>query len=432
MSDAHAPQPGHLRDSPLWHVLKVTRQLLLPIDLETVLHQVVDVACRVLDADRASVFLYDAEHRELYAKVARGADEIRFSIDHGIAGHALREREIVNVPDCYADERFNQAIDKATNYRTRNLLTVPLIGDGDVPVGVLQVLNKKGGPFGMVDEELADVLSTQCAAAVQRAMLIEDRLMRQKMERDLDIASDIQRRTMPEQMPELAGYELLGWSLPAEQAGGDTYDIAPLKGDRIALLLGDATGHGIGPALSVTQVRSMLRLALRLDAPLDRLVEEINAQVMEDLPDERFVTAFFGVLDSRTHEVAYHAPGQAPILHYKAADDSFERFDATTFPLGIIDTLEIEARSSIPMEPGDVLAVISDGIFEYQDASNKQFGTERTEAAIRRGYRGGCAGMLAAIREDVASYANGAVQNDDMTVLLVRRRTPEETLESES
>ncbi|QDU70779.1 Phosphoserine phosphatase RsbU [Mucisphaera calidilacus] len=424
-------QPGSLRASPLWQVLKVTRQLLLPIDLDTVLRQVIDVACAVHDADRASVFLYDASTRELYARVAKGADEIRFSIEHGIAGHALREREIVNVPDCYSDERFNKDVDKATSYRTNNLLTVPLIGDGDVPVGVLQVLNKRGGPFGVVDEELADVLSTQCAAAVQRAMLIEDRLMRQKLERDLDIASDIQRRTMPEEVPQIAGYEILGWSLPAEQTGGDAYDVAELQGGRMALLLGDATGHGIGPALSVTQVRSMLRLSLRLDAPLDRLVEQINAQVMEDLPAERFVTAFFGVLDAGRHEVAYHAPGQAPILHYKASEDAFERFDATTFPLGILEEIELEARSSIALAPGDVLAVISDGVFEYQNETGRQFGTDRTENAIRKGHADGCPGMLAAIREDVSAYADGAVQNDDMTVLLVRRRADGE-LESES
>ncbi len=411
-----------LRSSPLWRVLGVTRQLLLPIDLDTVLRQVVDVACGVLEADRATVFLYDDGARELYARVAKGADEIRFSIDQGIAGHALREREIVNVPDCYADPRFNQAIDKATNYRTRSLLTVPLIADGDVPVGVLQVLNKEGGPFRESDEALAEILSTQCAAAVQRAMLIEDRVMREKLERDLSIASDIQQRTMPEEVPQIEGYELLGWSLPAEQTGGDTYDVAVLDAKRMTLLLGDATGHGIGPALSVTQVRSMLRLALRLDADLDTLVREINAQVLEDLPDERFVTAFFGVLDSERHCVRYHAPGQAPILHYKAAEDAFVRLDATTFPLGILDEIALEDAGLIEMAEGDVLAVISDGVFEYQDASDKHFGTDRTEAAIRKGYVGGCAGMLAAIREDVAAYADGAVQNDDMTVLLVRRQ----------
>ncbi|MEQ9454775.1 MAG: SpoIIE family protein phosphatase [Phycisphaeraceae bacterium] len=421
MADGHSPDSS-LRASPLWQVLDVTRQLLLPIDLDTVLRKVVDVACAVLTADRATVFLYDESTRELYARVATGADEIRFSVEHGIAGFSLREREIVNVPDCYSDPRFNQDIDKATNYRTHTLLTVPLIGDGDVPVGVLQVLNKAGGPFGAQDEELAGVLSTQCAAAVQRAMLIEDRLVRQKLERDLDIASLIQKGTLPETVPQPEGYELLGWSQPAEQTGGDVYDVAELPRQRVALLLGDATGHGIGPALSVTQVRSMLRLALRLEANMDTLVREINAQVMEDLPDGRFVTAFFAVLDPSLHEVRYHAPGQAPILHYHAADGSFTRHDATTFPLGILEEIELDTRSAIEMAPGDVLAIISDGVFEFQHTNGRQFGTDRTEAAIQRGVSTGCPGMLAAIREDVAAYAEGAPQNDDMTVLLVRRR----------
>ena len=127
----------------LERILAVTRQLARPLDLQTMLERVIDEGRAVLRADRGTVFLYDAETDELFSTVATGTDTLRIPADRGIVGECARTRRVINVPDCYADPRFNRDIDRKTGYRSRCLLTVPLVGYDDSLVGVLQVLNKK-------------------------------------------------------------------------------------------------------------------------------------------------------------------------------------------------------------------------------------------------------------------------------------------------
>jgi phosphoserine phosphatase len=402
-------------------VLEISRKLLTPIDLDPLLAEIVDIACTLHGADRATVFLYDGLNHELYARVAKGAKEIRFSADRGIAGASLQGRQIVNVPDCYADPRFNIEVDKASGYRTNNLLTVPLIGDDQRAVGVLQVLNKRSGCFDADDETLAQTLAVQAAVALSRALLVEDRQQKEKMERDLEVASDIQKRSLPASIPQEAGYDIAGWSDPAEETGGDVYDAVQAGPGQIALLLGDATGHGVGPALSVTQVRAMFRLGLRVVAPLPLLVQQINAQLHEDLPDNRFVTAMFGQLDAQRHELRYLSAGQAPLLHYVAAEGATHGFHATTVPLGILEDVGTADPETMRLAPGDVVALLSDGFYEYRNPEGEEYGQPRVEAVLHAAAEQPAAAILEAIRRDIARFACGAPQLDDMTILIVKR-----------
>ncbi|MEO0965369.1 MAG: GAF domain-containing SpoIIE family protein phosphatase [Planctomycetota bacterium] len=420
-------------DNAYRRVLAITRKLLTPIDLDPLLSEIVDIACELHDADRASVFLYDAESNELYARVAKGAKEIRFPADHGIAGATVTHQQIINVPDCYADPRFNTQVDKDNNYKTNTLLSVPLIGDNDQVVGVLQVLNRAGGPFTDRDEEVARALAVTAAVALSRALLVEDRALKEKMERDLEVASDIQQRILPAVLPQVDGYDIAGWSKPAEQTGGDVYDVVELRGGKVALLLGDATGHGIGPALSVSQMRSMFRVGLRLNAGLDAIVHEVNGQLTDDLPSDRFVTAFFGVLDPVEHTVAYQSAGQAPLLVARCgATGPCESLDATTLPLGILDPIELVDEGPIRFEPGDVLALISDGIYEYQCPGGEEYGSARLEKLLHDHRGKTSTELIGLIRDDVTAHARRVCEDaddapamveqaDDMTILLVRR-----------
>lgn len=247
---------------------------------------------------------------------------------------------------------------------------------------------------------------------------------RAKIDRELGIARDIQMRTLPSTMPAFAGYDLAGRSEPAEETGGDSFDVIPLDEHRVILMLSDATGHGIGPALSVTQVRSMLRVAIRLGADLDTAVAQINDQLSDDLAANRFVTAFVGVLDRRTHTVSYHSAGQGPLMHYRAADDSFDWFGSTSMPLGMIGGLPLKPAQSRTLEPGDVLGLMSDGVFEQEDHTGEQFGEERV-AALVRVHRDSMETLVDAIYRDVHSHRDAVPQSDDISAVLIRR-LPEE------
>jgi sigma-B regulation protein RsbU (phosphoserine phosphatase) len=412
---------SHMSTADLERILEVTRKLAAPFDLGTILSQVIDAGRAILRADRGTVFLFDAKTDELFITAATGIEMARFPADRGIAGECARTRSVVNVPDCYADPRFNPDIDKKTGYRTRCLLTVPLIGHDDSLVGVLQMLNKVDGVFTAEDEQVATALGAQCAVALQRVRLMAEVVAKEKMERELAVARDVQMRVLPKVMPPVAGYDLAGWSRPADETGGDVFDVIALDTRRTMLLLGDATGHGIGPALSVTQVRAMLRIAMRLGAELDATFAQINDQLCDDLADNRFVTAFLGLLDNETHRINYHSGGQGPLLHFHAASKEFEWLGSSTLPLGTIPGLKLKQPPPRALEPGDIFGLMTDGIYEMNDPADELFGKERVAELILAHQNETMARLIEIIVQEAERFASGAPQGDDVTLLLVRR-----------
>lgn len=405
----------------LRRILEVTRKLAAPFDLDTMLSEVVDVSRNILDADRGTVFLYDEQTDELVVRVATELGQIRIPADKGIVGESAQSRELINVPDCYADPRFNRAIDKETGYRSRCMLTIPLLGFEDSLVGVLQILNKNGGTFDEQDEFIATALAAQAAVVLHRAKITEQIIESERLDREITVARDVQMGTLPKQMPTIEGYGFAGAFSPTDQTGGDLYDFVPLDEQRLFLLMGDATGHGIGPALSATQVRAMLRVALRLDASLDQAFIHINDQLCADLPDDRFVTGFFGLLDASKHKVRFHSGGQGPIMHYHAATGGYDWHPATTFPLGYMPQTNLAAPLEIELAAGDILGLISDGIYEYENEQGVQFGQAGVAGVIDRLPHADAEEVVAKIMQAVREHGGSTPQADDITIVLARR-----------
>ncbi len=405
----------------LRRVLEVTRKLAAPFDLDTMLTEVVDVSRNILDADRGTVFLYDELTDELVVRVATELGSIRIPANKGIVGESAQTHKLINVPDCYADDRFNRDIDKKTGYRSRCMLTIPLLGFEDSLVGVLQILNKTGGVFDEQDEFIATALAAQAAVVLHRAKITEQIIESEKLDREIAVARDVQIGTLPKQMPEIEGYGFAGAFSPTDQTGGDLYDFVPLDEHRLFLLMGDATGHGIGPALSATQVRAMLRVALRLESSLDDAFMHINDQLCDDLPDDRFVTGFFGLLDATQHKVLFHSGGQGPIMHYHAASGEYDWHAATTFPLGYLPQSDLAAPLEIDLAPGDILGLISDGIYEYENEQGVQFGQQGVANVIDQLPEGDADTVVAGIMRAVRKHGGSVPQADDITIVLARR-----------
>jgi len=301
------------------------------------------------------------------------------------------------------------------------MLTIPLIGYEETLVGVLQILNKNNGVFDEQDEFIAVALAAQAAVVLHRAKVTEQIIESEKLDREIAVARDVQIGTLPKEMPTLDGYGFAGAFEPTDQTGGDLYDFIPLENERLFLLMGDATGHGIGPALSATQVRAMLRVALRLNSSLDDAFVHINDQLCDDLPDDRFVTGFFGLLDAKTHSIRFHSGGQGPIMHYHAASGDYDWHPATTFPLGYMPQVNLGEALELPFAPGDVLGVISDGIYEYENESGVQFGQAGVSAVIDGMPDASADELVAAIMQSARSHAGSAPQADDITIVLARR-----------
>ena len=409
-------------------ILEVSRVLGATDDERIVLRHVADCLRDILNAERATVFRYRPDEDDLVAVVAHGPDgtldedpaPIQVPLGKGIAGSAGAERSIINIPDAYADERFFRGVDEATGYRTRSMLTVPLVTpESDELIGVAQVLNRADGPFTEADERLALAVASQSAVAMRRAHLMEDRLRLARVERSLDLAREIQQDTFPKTFPAPSGWECFGWSMPADQTGGDTFDVAATP-TGLHMLVGDATGHGIGPALSVAQVRSMHRMAARLGAsPMD-FIEHLNAQLHEDSRSSRFVTAWFGHVEPDSGRLLSIAMGQGPLFLVRA-DGTVESLEADAPPLGITPDLLVDQPTIIDLEPGDMFVVPTDGIMEALNAQDEEYGDERIANLLAEHRALPLIELLELIRSDTERFHEDREPADDRTVLVVRR-----------
>lgn len=418
--DALQPEPAsRLSRAELETILAVTRALAAPFDLSTMLATVTASARTVLRAERSSVWLFDAATDELVMEVSSDVGHVRIPVTRGLAGACVRERRTINVPDCYADPRFDAAVDRASGFRTRCSLTLPLIDHRGV-VGVMQVLNKHDGVFDADDQTLAEALAAQCAVALGRVRMTEALVEGERMKEALGLARIVQMSTLPTTMPVVPGYDMHATFLPADQTGGDTYDLG-LIDQGLLVVLGDATGHGIAPALSVTQMQAMLRMAFRLGADLETAFREVNDRLVQTLPDGRFITAFVGLLDATSHRLRFLSAGQAPIVVQRASADACDVHGPTSFPLGAMPISRLKPAVTIEFEAGDVLALLSDGVYEAENPRGEQFGLQRVQQVLASHQGASTADLGRHLLAALAAFAEGAAQDDDITMVLLRR-----------
>ncbi len=429
---AAADRRPHDADDPatriadLEKLLDVARRLGATTEIDPLLGAIAAAATAVLDCERASVFLLDRAAGELVSRVATGMEdspihEIRFPVGVGIAGEVARSGTVVNLADAYADPRFNPEFDRKSGFRTRSMLAVPLADHDGTTVGVLQLLNKAGAPFGGRDEHLAGFLGGQAGVAVQRQLLLGHFAEKQRIERDLAVARGIQQSLLPKHAPEVAGFDIAGWNRPADETGGDYFDFVPLAGGGIAFAIADATGHGIGPALVAAEARALFRAIIAADAALAPLVGRVNDLLCADLPEGRFVTALFGVVEAGGTGLRFVSAGQGPILVFRAASGTVEEFDSHGLPLGLVPEMEYDAESVVPLAPGDMLVLLTDGFYEWAGPDGSQFGTERVGDLLRRHAALAATDLIQALRAAVEDFAAGTVQGDDLTAVIVRR-----------
>ena len=417
-------------------LLMVSRRLSESSELSVVLSTVIDALRDLLNAERATVFEYDAEANELFTQVAHGISKtgsgvIRIPANRGIAGAAAQSKELIHIPDAYADERFNQNIDKTTGFRTRNMLALPLIDHEGGLVGVAQVLNSCHGPFTDQDQEIALGLSAQAAVAIRRGRLMEDRMARERMERDLQAARSIQQSSFPSALPPMQYWQVAATGIPAEQCGGDAFDVIPLVNnvivepdefpDEIVLLVADATGHGIGSALSAMQVRGMLRIGLRLKQEVRRIAEEANRQLCQDLPTGRFVTAWYARISLHNGQVENYAAGQGPIMHYRRLEDDFITLPTDDAPLGVMIDEPNPHSTVITMQHGDLLIALTDGYYESEGTDGTQYQEQPVMDLVRKHRDESPDFILKAIYESLMDWTAAAPAADDRTAIILKR-----------
>jgi len=412
--------PNEITRESLVSILEIMHRLAAPEAMPELLREIVEVGKVAIVAETGVLWLLDKNARELVMVVPSSNAPRRLAIGEGWAGKCANELAISNIHDCREDELFRSDPLQISGSETRSLMNIPILGQDDSLLGVMQWLGAQVGQFDEHDEWVGPALAAQAAVAIQHSYMTDELLANAILSQEVAVAREIQMSTLPDAMPVVPGYDLHGYFQPTDHTGGDLFDLVVLDG-QLFMLLGDATGHGFGPALSATQMQAMLRVAFRLGADLDHAYKHVNNQLAEDLPDDRFITAFMGFLDPENNLVSYHSGGQGPILHFRAADETCEWHKPTSFPVGIMEIDECQEGTSLKLEPGDILGLISDGVYEYNNTEGEQFGENRVAGVFREHHQKTTAQLCNKLLQAVSEFSREAPQEDDITLVLVRR-----------
>ena len=271
---------------------------------------------------------------------------------------------------------------------------------------------------GALAAGVAAEIRTHVEAALHEA---ETQHQLKQVEHELQIARSIQQSLLPKVRPQIAGYQVTGWSRTADDTGGDFYDWKKLTDGRWILVLADVTGHGIGPAILASVCRAYSRASFNVRDRLETMLKNINQAFAEDLTPERFATFVAAVCEEGNDQLELLSAGHAPIFVYSSDNQSFRLMDAQAPPLGILPDLWDAVPVKLCMKPGDIVLLITDGFFEWENSAGEQFGTERLAAAVRQFSDREPEVIIAELYDAVLNFAQGTPQQDDLTAVLIKR-----------
>ncbi len=286
-------------------------------------------------------------------------------------------------------------------------------GRFDSVVGVLLVQSFVGS-VAMIPLVLIPTLAEKRAVSEQQA----------RLQRDLQIARSIQQGLLPGEAPELPGFDIAGWSNPADETGGDYYDWITCDDGRLIIMLGDVTGHGIGPALVTVAARAYGRAAIQAKPRLGELLTWTNKLLAEDLTHGRFITLAAVAIDPASNKIELRSAGHGPICIYRAKEHVVQIRGADDLPLGIVDDLVYGDPIDIELNAGDMLVLVTDGFTEWPNGDQEMFGNERLEKSLLSSAGRKARQVISNLAFDVNEHASGARQPDDLTAVVIRRIDP--------
>jgi sigma-B regulation protein RsbU (phosphoserine phosphatase) len=305
----------------------------------------------------------------------------------------------------------------------RHLLALPIEIDGDLR-GVLAVGDRESrsgiGPFAERDRRTLSLFANQAAIALENARLHRQALEKQRLEREMELAAEIQRQILPKGSPLVAGYDLAGWSRPARQVGGDYYDLLVLADGRLRIALGDVSGKGVPAALLVSTLHSALRLLGGEDGLTGDLVARVSRHVADSSAPNRFITLVVAELDLSTGRLRYVSAGHNPAILVRAGG-AVEQLSSSGLPVGMLPRAEYDVREA-RLAPGDLLCLYSDGITEAARGNGEEFGVERLEELLARHHGKALDELTTEIGGTIARFSAGQPQGDDETLVLLRRQ----------
>jgi serine phosphatase RsbU (regulator of sigma subunit) len=400
-------------------VLEISNAVQTQLDMNSLLNKIMDRLFEVFpQADRGFIMLRpDEEGADMVAAAARQRgkekpDEI--TISRSIINKSLCDRVAVLSADAMSDRRFAEAM-SVVNFQIRSMMCAPIIAN-DQGLGIIHLdTTRQDSQFTMDDLDLLTGVANQVAFAIANARMHERLLRQQRMERDLQLARQVQESFLPRSLPEVEGFEFAATYKAALEVGGDFYDLIPLNDGRLGIVVGDVAGKGMPAALLMARMSSDVRFFALNESSPGAVLRRVNDRLCAMNPEGSFVTMIYGTLDPATREFrmanAAHPP---PVLRDKSGE-AVEVTHCTNFPIGAVDDAEFE-EESFTLEPGQTVALFSDGVTEAMNGERELFGSERLLAAAGKRAAGARA-YMENILAQVQAHVGDAYQSDDLTLL---------------
>lgn len=366
------------------------------LDLGALSEGILSWAVSLLDARRAALYLIEN-------------DEYR--LRHALGGEAQPR-----LATAEAAELGAAILPGATH-----LLRAPIEIDGR-PRGLIVVGDKESrrgvGPFGEADERTLQLFASQAAIALENARLHRQALEKQRLEREVELAGEIQRQILPKVLPELPGLEVAGWNRPARHIGGDYYTFIPRGTERLIFGVADVSGKGMPAALLVSTLHSALRLTLDQVGLGSRLVEKLNRHILDTSSAAKYITLLLAELELETLSLTYVNAGHNPgvVLDRTGA---VRHLPSTGPPVGLLPAATFQ-EATLDLAPGDLVCIYSDGITEAANRRDEEFGLARLIETLLAHRAAPLADIIRALDETTTCFAEGQAQGDDQTVLLLR------------
>ena len=411
------------RNDLLGLISKVGVALLSSTGVNDTLNQVAALVFEAVPADRCVIMLRDntlPDGMKIMVARDRGSEdqlqEVRIS--RSVMDEVLKNGKSVLTADAQHDPRFmSQTI---ALQGIRSVLAVPLSVDERDIFGLIYADSPTWETT--FTEEHLNILTTLASVAsirVENAALADERLGRERMERELELATEIQQRFQPSGPPQIEGYEFQGISFSCYEIGGDYYDFINTPDDKMLVALGDVSGKGTAAALLMSSLHAAIHAQVAANSPLHETIISVNGYLAEITPANRFVTLFATELDPKTGTLRYINAGHNPPIIGRT-DGTVEQLSSGGLPLGIMEGAEYEVGGA-HLNPGEVLVIYSDGVSEAVNLKEEEFGTERLSEVIKANLRSSAAGIRDKVESALSAFTETAPANDDITLVIVKR-----------
>jgi phosphoserine phosphatase RsbU/P len=407
-------------EAQLKAMIEIANNLAKTLSTGEILPKLLDSLFNIfVQADRGFVIMRpkpDAPLVPVASKARRVNEETDMQISRTIVQQALEGKQAILSADAAADERFNMA-QSIADFQIRSLICAPMLDSDDQPLGVIQIDTRdQRSRFTDHDLQVLACVASQAAISLDNANLHEQVLQQRAMQRDLELAKQMQQALLPSSSPTVPGYHFFEFYESALQVGGDYYDYILLPDDRFAVVVGDVAGKGVSAAILMAKLSSDVRFWLARESDPALALQEINSAFLKHAWDDRFVTMVVAVVDPNSHQLILVNAGHMPPL-LRSADGSVQEIggDQAGLPLGVLDNYPYESYQR-DLAPGDFVTIFTDGFSEAMNSQRELYSLERLiELAATREVEAKDLGPY--ILRDVRKFAGDFPQSDDMCLV---------------